>query len=318
MKHIFTFFAILFSVGVFAQKSNLIVFNNTGQQFFVILNGIRQNSIPQTNVKVEGLNPTSYKVKIIFADGVTGDIDKNVYLEPNMEYSAQVVIKSASKRSLKLYNMVALNASPYGGNASVVTYRSSESVVYSDQQVFGVTTPPQTTGTVYTPAKPNLPAGQAQQGTHTHADGTVHDHNHQPVKPTSPTTHTHSDGTVHDHNHQPVKATPVNGTAIVNADGTLMCRSALDNVDYVISGIKDASFSSDQVAFVQEELALKCISSDQAYRIVNAFTFDGDRIKISKFCYDHMTDKANASKLLDLFSFSSSKDELRKYFKTGK
>lgn len=532
MKHIFTLFALVISLSAFAQNSNLIIFNNSGQQFFVVLNGIRQNSMPKTNVKIEGLAPVSYKVKIIFADGRTGDIDKNIYLEPNMEYSAQVVIKSAKKRSLRLFDLVELNTSPYGVGSETVTYRPNDGAAYSDQQQTAQTQTYQTSGqvqqtgttgnvqatgttnqsgTVQTSAGMNgqpqvnttvtttgnngaqggnvqtnigmngqpqvstgvttsgsatgntqtgnvqmnvgmngMPNGGINQnvvitengenvvldmqvsgmptgmngttmtttsngtqittttangqttqvtsnvsgngmngqagvntsvtgtgingqagttmsgtglngqasttvtgtngqvvtngtqtttttttvngqttqvtttvngtgmngqangnGTHTHADGTVHDHNHNPV---NGGTHTHADGTVHDQNHKPVSSGNIAGDAIVNANGTVTCKSSVKDVDMLVSGIKQESFSSDQMDLVRTTLKTKCINSDQAYRIVNSFTFDGDKIEMAKFCYDHMTDRNNASKLLDLFTYSSSKDELRKYF----
>lgn len=329
MKHIFTLLVLAISLNVFSQNANLIIFNNSGQPFFVILNGVKQNSIPKTNVKVQGLNPVSYKVKIIFADGKTGDIDKSVFLEPNMEYSAQVVFKKG-KGKLKLFDLVALNTSPYGNGSQVISYRANDNVVYSDQQttqtynngnaqvnVNGqtVTTNSQTTSTQTT---------THMSGTHTHADGTVHDHNHNVVTPPANGTHTHADGTVHDHNHQVISNTPqplkpviyTDGEAIVNANGTLTCRNALNNIDLLISEVKAENFSSDKMQLVRTTLNTKCINSDQAYRIVNTFTFDGDKIEMAKFCYDHMTDKANAKKLLDLFTFSSSKDELKKYFGT--
>lgn len=421
MKHFFTLLLTIIAFGTFGQTSNLIVFNNSGQQFFVILNGIKQNSLPKTNVKIEGLAPAAYKVKIIFADGRTGDIDKSVFLESSMEYSAQIVLKKGKKGKLRLFDMVALNTSPYGNGAEIITYRPTDNSVYSDQQngsaqgnvqinttgketngasngsvqistngtqtsnqtstsqssqvvtttVNGQTTtvtththangtvhdqnhqPVSTSGTVVVNGtgttiqgstlthadgtvhdqnhkpiqQPTTNTNPAMNGTHTHADGTVHDHNHKPVKnPTTNTnpamngTHTHADGTVHDHNHNVVNP-PVTkptagsiGQATVNADGTLTCSSALPSVDYIIEGIKVATYSSDQVNFVQKSLEKACINSDQAYRIVNTFTFDGDKIKIAKFCFDHMTDKQSAHKLLSLFQFSSSKDELKKYF----
>lgn len=386
MKHFFTLLLTIIAFGTFGQTSNLIVFNNSGQQFFVILNGIKQNSLPKTNVKIEGLAPAAYKVKIIFADGRTGDIDKSVFLESTMEYSAQIVLKKGKKGKLRLFDMVALNTSPYGNGAETITYRPTDNSVYSDlqnasaqgnvqinsngngtngtsngsiqistngtqtsnqtstsqsSQVGTTTVNGQTTtvtththadGTVHDQnhkpiQQPITNTNPAMSGTHTHADGTVHDHNHKPVKnPTTNTnpamqgTHTHADGTVHDHNHNVVNP-PVTsptagwvGQATVNADGTLTCSSALPSVDHIIEGIKAATYSSDQVNVVQTALKTACINSDQAYRIVNAFTFDGDKIKIAKFCFDHMTDKQNAQKLLSLFQFSSSKDELKKYF----
>ncbi len=507
MKHIFTFFAFVISLSAFAQNSNLIVFNNGGQQFFVVLNGIKQNSVPKTNVKIEGLAPVSYKVKIIFADGKTGDIDKTVYLEPNMEYSAQVVIKG-KKRNLRLFDMVALNTSPYGTGVETVTYRPNDGSVYSDQagqaqptstgtQATGQTTYTQTgttgnvqggttnqTGTVQTSTSVNgqpqvttnvsttgnvqggtvqasagmngqpqvtttvsttgnpqggtvqanagmngqtnvsssvtttgsttgntqtenvqinlgmngmpnggnlgqtvvinengqnvninmqttgIPTGTATstttstqtqtttsgQNTQTQVNTNMSGANGGAMTGTQTTTttvngqttqvttnvtgtgmngqptgtHTHADGTVHDHNHNPVNtgntrqpstitttstsANSTPGNAIVNTNGTLTCSSAVSEVDVLIKGIKAESFSDDKMDLVRTSLKNKCINSDQAMKIVNSFTFDGDKIEMSKFCFDHMTDRNNASKLLDLFSYSSSKEELQEYF----
>ena len=45
------------TVIVIAQStSNLVIFSEDGYKFFIILNGIRQNEVAQTNVKVMGLN----------------------------------------------------------------------------------------------------------------------------------------------------------------------------------------------------------------------------------------------------------------------
>jgi hypothetical protein len=506
MRKIFTFLALIFSLSAFSQNSNLIIFNNSGQQFFVVLNGIKQNSMPKTNVKVEGLSPTAYKVKIIFADGKTGDIDKNIYLDPNMEYSAQVLIKSPKKRSLRLFNMVELNTSPYGNGAETVIYRPNENAVYTDQSTFqsgntqnnqgsmntnvsgqtsgnmnstnqngtiqttvngvpqgnvnitGTTTTNQTgnvnadgtyqVGSVQTTVNGvpqgnvnvttngtqtqtttqdgniqmnvgingnigfntnvnvsengqnvtidmngmGIPASVNQTSTTTTSSGTqttttivngqttqvttnVSDNNQTQTYGTNGqtqitgttingqtqtygtngqiqvigngmngqtqttgttingqtqnygtngqtqvTTHTHADGSIHDQNHQVVNSpntqqvNSTNGQMVQNPDGTMGCFGAVSDVDYIIAGVEEASFSEDQMNYVRAELKTKCVSSDQAYRIVNAFTFDGDKISMAKLCYDHMVDKQNAKKLLDLFSFSSSKEELKKYF----
>ena len=540
----------MFSLSAFSQNSNLIIFNNSGQQFFVILNGIKQNSIPKTNVKVEGLSPTAYKVKIIFADGRTGDIDKNIYLDPNMEFSAQIVIKSAKKRSLRLFNMVELNTSPYGNGAETVTFRPNDNASFTDQNNFqteynhsnqgsmntnvsgqtsgnmnstnqngsfqttvngvpqgnvnadgtyqvgniqttvngvpqgnvnitGTATTTNQTGNVNADGTyqigsvqttvngqpqgnvnvttngnqtntqdgniqmniglngnigfnanlnmsgidPNvsidmngfgIPTNVNQTSTTTNGSQTitttlngqttqvtsnVSDNNQMQTygingqiqvtgngmngqtqttgttfngqtqthgtngqvqvtgngmngqtqttgttfsgqtqtygtngqvqmsgngmnSQTQVTTHTHADGSIHDHNHHVVQtqntshtqANNSNGQMIQNPDGTMGCFGAISDVDYIIAGVEEASFSEDQMNYVRLELKTKCVSSDQAYRIVNAFTFDGDKIDMAKLCYDHMVDKQNAKKMLDLFSFSSSKEELKKYF----
>jgi hypothetical protein len=232
MKNIFTLLVLLLTCSVGAQTSNLVIFNNGGQQFFVVLNGVKQNAIPKTNVRVEGLQPAAYDVKLIFADGKTGDINKKVYLEPNLEYSTRVVIKSAKKRSLKLFDMVALNASTYGNSEETITYRPDNSAIFSDQQTIvsgqgtiqqnnanqqnGQVVPSTQTGTAQT----TITNGSSQSSvntTHTHADGTVHNAQHQPVNPPAGT-HTHADGTLHNAQHQPVN--PTAGTH-THADGTV-------------------------------------------------------------------------------------------------
>ena len=71
MKKIATLL-FLFIGFISMAQSNLTVFNNNGQQFYVILNGIKQNSVPQTNVYITGIRNGSYALKLIFADGKTG------------------------------------------------------------------------------------------------------------------------------------------------------------------------------------------------------------------------------------------------------
>lgn len=361
MKHIFTVFIALLLTGFsFSQNSNLIIFNNSGQQFFVILNGIKQNSIPKTNLKIEGLVPASYEVKLIFADGKTGDINKKIWLEPNMQYTARVDLKKPKKGKLRLFDYVNLReVKPNQQGTETVVYRPNDASIYSDQQVKPIqqTNPHHGThthsdGTVHD-ANHNV-IKPHQTGTHTHSDGTVHDQNHNVIinTTTSPTgvnigmPHTHSDGTIHDANHNVVvesQVTPngihMGGATHTHADGTVhdhntiidgdfmhddhefdeaifnekppRCYTPIASVDAILKEVNDKSFSSDKMNVVTQNLRQQCINSDQAFRIVNAFTFEGDRLKIAKFLYNRMTDKQNAKKIVELFTFESTKEEYK-------
>lgn len=121
---------ILLTALSFAQTSSLTIFNNNGQQFFVIMNGIRQNSLPQTNVKISGMNNGAYAVKLIFADGKTADINKNIFLDTVADFQARVVFKG-KKGKLQYYGMTSTAPAPSGG--STVIYRPTDQSVYSDQ-----------------------------------------------------------------------------------------------------------------------------------------------------------------------------------------
>jgi len=131
MKLITTLSFLLVGMLAFAQSTSMTIFNNNGQQFFVIMNGVKQNSIPQTNVKIGSMAPGSYEVKLIFADGKTGDINKKIWIDTPGDYLARVVLKG-KKRKLQWFGIPEESqAIPAGGTA--IEYRPNDQSVYSDQ-----------------------------------------------------------------------------------------------------------------------------------------------------------------------------------------
>lgn len=124
----FLLFALLGSA-VFAQ-SNLSIFNNNGQQFYVVLNGIRQNSKPETNVQVSQIKNGSYAVKVIFADGKTPDIDKNFMIDAPYDITARIIFKKG-KGKLQMIGQ----EPTHGVIQEAVVYRPSDAAVYSDAVV---------------------------------------------------------------------------------------------------------------------------------------------------------------------------------------
>lgn len=131
MKVSMIIIALMVSFSVFSQ-SNFTVFNNNGQAFYVILNGIKQNSIPQTNVYVSGLKNGAYSTKLIFADGKTADIDKNFFIDAPSDITTRILFKKG-KGKLQL-----LSLEPTHGalqQTGVVYYRQDNYAVYSDAPV---------------------------------------------------------------------------------------------------------------------------------------------------------------------------------------
>ncbi|MEY4141166.1 MAG: hypothetical protein RL110_537 [Bacteroidota bacterium] len=141
MKTVFVGLSFLLALVGFSQSS-LTVFNNGGQKFFLIMNGIKQNSVAQTNVVVSGIKNGGYSVKLIFEDGKTKDIDKKFYLESPQDVTTQVQFKKGVGK-LQMVSMVAASGTAPAGS---VTYRPDNTAVYSD----AVTTTTMTTQTVTT------------------------------------------------------------------------------------------------------------------------------------------------------------------------
>ncbi len=123
--------SFLFFFAAFSQ-SNFMVFNNNGQAFYVILNGIKQNSLPQTNVYVSGLKNGAYSTKLIFSDGKTPDIDKNFFIDAPSDITTRIIFKKG-KGKLQLLSMEPTQGALQ--QTGVVYYRQDNYAVYSDAPV---------------------------------------------------------------------------------------------------------------------------------------------------------------------------------------
>ncbi|MBU0763998.1 MAG: hypothetical protein KJ607_04090 [Bacteroidetes bacterium] len=105
---------LIVSASVTAQlTSNLIVFTEQGEKFYLILNGIRQNENAETNVRVTDLTAPSYKVKIIFEDQRLGEFDKTIYFnEQGVEVNYVVKRNKKEEYVLRFMNSVPVAQAP--------------------------------------------------------------------------------------------------------------------------------------------------------------------------------------------------------------
>jgi hypothetical protein len=80
----------------------------------------------------------------------------------------------------------------------------------------------------------------------------------------------------------------------------------------LMKSLKAESFDEGKASFVALFAQKGRLTCEQAREILKAFSFDDDRIKSAVLLYPRVTDPENFFKALDVFSFSSSKDEVRK------
>lgn len=126
-KLLLSTFVLFAFANTFSQNtSNLIVFSEGGERFYLILNGIRQNDLPQTNVKVEGLNAANYSTKIIFEDKTIPELTKK-YLtvqdaDGNVTEATYAIKEKKGQFKLRWRSAVPLNQAPaYTGETIVYT-----------------------------------------------------------------------------------------------------------------------------------------------------------------------------------------------------
>lgn len=85
---IITYWACVLSS--FAQPSTLTVFSEEGDKFWVILNGAKQNELPQTKVVIPGQYEPFQKMRIIFEDEKIRPINQTVRSQ-GMDRNAMII-----------------------------------------------------------------------------------------------------------------------------------------------------------------------------------------------------------------------------------
>jgi hypothetical protein len=293
MKSIITLLFIVFAFGVTAQNytanADLVIIDKSGQSFYLIIDGVAQNAVPKTQLKIVGVTAAFHELKLLYANGVNVNLQHNVTLELYKQHTAFVTWRKGRKR-LEWIEITGVNQSHYGGNFEVIMFTPSYIEV------------------CYLCKNPSAP------GFHYHPDGSIHNNygmnggnnagNQGGYYPPNGNNNGNNQGNQGGYY-------PPNGN---NQQGNTNCQYPLPTIKPILDEMNNISFSDKKMEYAKDALANKCITSDQAYQIVEAFTFDDDRVKMAKYCYNRMSDQIYANKLLDLFKFSSSRNEVRKYF----
>jgi hypothetical protein len=81
----------------------------------------------------------------------------------------------------------------------------------------------------------------------------------------------------------------------------------------MINSVKNQSFSDDKQRVTKQIVKSNCMTVDQLVDLLNEFSFDDGKLETAKFAYDYIYDIENYFKVFDVFSFSSSGEELEEY-----
>ena len=126
MKHFTLLLALLISTAVFSQRTGeVVIFDDSGYPFHVILNGIMQNSKAESNVRIQDLQASYYKCRVMANDN-TFAIDKNIIVKSDTLITYRIINKRG-KFKLRFYSEVPLNTAPVAsGTQSVIVYHTEE------------------------------------------------------------------------------------------------------------------------------------------------------------------------------------------------
>jgi len=316
-------FTAIISQVLLAQNNNLIVYSQEGLKFSVILNGIRQNNEPETNVKVTGLNATNYQVKVIFANKMP-DLDQNAYLmnggEPtqNTEYTYAIAnVRDKYKLRFKSASPISEDLSP--PQQTVVIYTPVE------RSISTTTTTTTTSGGTNTN---NANIGMNLNGMGVGININVNDVDggtgggttNSTTQTYSTTTTTTSGGNGmnddrHDNDNDNHNDNHNNVYVLEGYSGVYGCPYPMSASDFesAKASIKSKSFDDSKLTLAKQIIGSNCMLCSQIKELMLLITFEQTRLDLAKFAWHHNLDRGNYYKLNDAFTFESSIDELNQY-----
>lgn len=309
MKKLFTPITfLLFSLSAFAQPqriAHLTIFSEDGDKFFLILNGERQNDVAQTNLRVEDLTQDYYNAKIIFEDKSLSEISKNNLMLADADGTKQDVtykIKRDKNIAGKMkFNFFSMTPVVQGyvppRNVAVVHYG-----VPVAQPTTVVTTPG---GTVTQTTTTTTHSNGA--GINMNVDGIgINVQINDPLLDTRVTQTTTT--TTRTNSNVVVAQPPVQQVGCVNA-------VPMANGDFssALGTIRGQSFEETKLKTAKQIAGSNCLTTNQITQVCQLFSFEGSKLDFAKFAYNNCTDPKSYFKVNNVFSFSSSSDELNEY-----
>ncbi|HEY0090940.1 MAG TPA: DUF4476 domain-containing protein [Flavobacterium sp.] len=303
MKVKFTLLALFLLTLNFANAQmqpfgHLTIFSEDGDKFTLILNGERINDVPQTNLRVEELTQPYYNAKIVFEDKTKNEISKN-YLQVtdadqvfmDVTYKIKRDKNNATKMKLNFFSMIPV----------VQGYVPPPNVYVT---TFGQPRPP--VGTVTQTTTTTSSVGGVSAGVHVGGVGVNVSINDPMMTGTTVTQTTHTTSSSSNHQESGYYESTSGGCP----NGRPMSQS---NFASALQTVKGQSFDDTKLKTAKQIASGNCMTATQIAEMCRLFGFEESKLDFAKFAYGTCTEPANYFKVNNVFTFSTSVDELTEY-----
>lgn len=289
---------LLLTSDFIGAQNNLTVFSEDGLPFYLILNGIRQNEQPQTNIRMEALTADYYAAKVIFNDQTLGEIEKkflNITGPECKPCDVTYKIKYDKKGNLtmKPFNFSSLaTAPPPPANVQVIHYNTTP----MPAPVLGVQIT-ETTTTHTTGSSDNVSMGVNVGGFNMGVNVNVNDGYGGTTQTTTTTTTTMTNVTPA----QPVVQEPV-------------CpQMTSSSYNALLSTMEQKSFDDDKLTVAKQAASSNCMTANQIKGVMSAFGWEDTRVDFAKYAYAYCLDQQNYFQVNSAFEWDDSVQELNDY-----
>ncbi len=314
--------------------SNLTIFSEDGNRFFLILNGVRQNETARTNVRIEELPQPYYNCKIIFEDKSFNDISKNALMLTDadgihQDVTYKIKADNKGKQVLRWQSFVPAQQNMVRpSNCSVYRFGNPNQVIFGPDMVETETTTVVTERNRGNSGGLNMNVGGAGVGLNMNIGGggvgvnmnvggsgvgvnVQFDEpqiNSQQTITTSRTTTTTTTSPTRQ-NQQVYYDEPAQ--AVQSCVNTYAMNAR--DFDAAKQTIKNENFDETRLDIAKQIGSSNCLNTNQIIDICSLITFEASKLEFAKFAFDHCVDPRNYFKVSNSFTFSSSKQELNSY-----
>lgn len=305
---------VLLSAQVQQKTGNLTIFSEDGDPFYLVLNGEKQNNVPQTNLRIEELPQPYYNAKIIFADSTVAPVSKNnlMIMSPDnvmMDVTYKIKKDRSGKAKLNYYSAIEVvpDYIPPAG-AHVYSYGRPDVVRVSDGRTYTRTTTTTTQAGAGNGVYANVNVNGVGVGVNVAIDDPMMN---QTTTTRTTTTTTHHNSNTNNGGHRRnnddyddynQRRRGCNGRPMSSSDFSAAVKT-----------ISNTSFDDSKLSTAQSIASNNCLTTDQVVKICGLFGFEETKLKFAKYAYEYTTDQKNYFKVNDVFSFSSSKEELSEF-----
>jgi hypothetical protein len=338
------------STSLFAQNGNSTfeIFSEDGDPFVVVMNGVQQNTQAQTNVKIQNLTPSPYKVRIIFQNKELGALNDKINLDYGFHQSYVIKLKkitSFQKNIKSVTNNMAENfdikdSAEANAKRAQIENENSKYVIkmLSKVPIPGApapapvqtqSAPPPTRNTQVTTTT-TAPAQQTTvvQQTTTTTGNTANVNTNSNMNGANVSMNINLNGgmntnasysettttTVHSTGGAP---TPVQQNVYVmpGYSGPTGCPWPMSDGDFAGAkgSIQSKSFEDSKLTMAKQIFDHNCLLSSQVRDIMSIFDFEATRLEFAKYAYGRTFDIGNYYKVNDVFDFESSISDLNAY-----
>lgn len=225
------------------ELSALSIFSESGDQFFLVLNGVNQNNVPTSRIRVEGLPQYGNDIEIIFADNRTAALRRRVTIaDPVDGRAVNMVLKIVRGRD---------------GFPHLKFHKCSEV-----------------------------------------------EHNYHPER----------DEYVMNYG-RPNVTTTVTRTEVRTPPPPPPAPMAMDQASFsdAKKTIANASFDDTKLSTAKTIVNSNYLTTNQVMELCKLFSFDDNKLEFAKYAYSKTVDRNNYFKVGNVFSFSSSKEDLNNF-----